>query len=127
MKQPSVFNRKGTSILISLFVVFSVFILLSATIFKQANSDYQNQINLLDRQAYFSSRSAMQHFMLKYKLFPTELYDAVEISQGKNPLFDFSEFPTVDRNGVEIYRTKYEILKTGESDFTNQNVMIIYI
>ena len=32
----------------------------------------------------------------------------------------------VDRNGAEIDRTKYEILKAGESDFTNQNVNQIF-
>jgi hypothetical protein len=35
----------------------------------------------------------MQHFLLKARLFPTELYDAVEFKQGKNPYMDFTEFP----------------------------------
>ena len=41
-------------------------------------------------QARFLARGAQNHFLLKLKLLPAELYDAVSYAVGKNPYFDFS-------------------------------------
>ena len=40
-------------------------------------------------QALYVARGAQQHALLKFRLMPTELYDAVAFSIGKNPLYDF--------------------------------------
>ena len=85
-------NKKGSAIVIAVFFAFCMLILLGAMVFRQSSTKSHNQISILDKQALLAARSAMQHFLLKAKLFPTELYDAVEISQGKNPLFNFTEY-----------------------------------
>lgn len=41
-------------------------------------------------QAQYLAKGAHNHFLLKFKLLPTELYDAVSYAVGKNPYFDFS-------------------------------------
>ncbi|MCK9455979.1 MAG: hypothetical protein PHF08_01805 [Candidatus Riflebacteria bacterium] len=85
-------TKRGMAIVISLVVSFCLLLLFVALNMRQSSTASHNQITLQERQALFSARAAMQHFLLKIKLFPTELYDAVELAQGKNPIFDFSEF-----------------------------------
>ena len=87
-------KRKGSALVIALVFSFCMLIMLGAMVFRSTNTSSHNQLTILDKQAFFAARSAMQHFLLKAKLFPTELYDSVEISQGKNPLFNFTEFPS---------------------------------
>jgi hypothetical protein len=93
---------------------------MGALVFRQSSTASHNLINLIEKQAFFASRSAIQHFLLKAKLFPTELYDAVEISKGKNPLFNFTEFP--DHNNFE------ECFGIGIPDvYTNKDDQLITI
>ena len=96
-------DKKGSALVIALFFAFCMLIMIGAMVFKQSNTASHNQISLLDKQAFFAARASMQHFLLKAKLFPTELYDAVEISQGKNPLFNFAEFENVTDTGNELF------------------------
>lgn len=96
-------KRRGAAIVIAIFFSFCMLVLIGSMVFRQSNTASHNQLNLLDKQAFFAARSAMQHFLLKAKLFPTELYDAVELSQGKNPIFNFAEFPPEDESGNELY------------------------
>lgn len=96
-------KRRGAAIVIAIFFSFCMLVLIGSMVFRQSNTASHNQLNLLDKQAFFAARSAMQHFLLKAKLFPTELYDAVELSQGKNPIFNFAEFPLEDESGNELY------------------------
>ncbi len=85
--------KKGMAIIIVIFFAFSLMILLVSMSFQHRNLAQHNKMSLREQQAYFAGRSAMQHFLLKARLFPTELYDAVEFMQGKNPYMDFTEFP----------------------------------
>ena len=119
-------NKKGSAIVIAIFFAFCMLILLGAMVFRQSSTKSHNQISILDKQALLAARSAMQHFLLKAKLFPTELYDAVEISQGKNPLFNFTEFPAQDDNGNELFEEFFggganlyvkRKLNTGDNDY----------
>lgn len=96
-------NRRGSAIVIAIIFTFCMFLLLGTMVFRQSTTASHNQISLSEKQATFACRSAIQHFLLKAKLFPTELYDAVEISQGKNPLFNFTEFPSQDHYGNELF------------------------
>ncbi len=41
-------------------------------------------------QSYFIARAGIEHAMLKIKYLNRELYDAVCMSQGRNPLFNYS-------------------------------------
>jgi hypothetical protein len=85
-------QNSGIAIVVAVFFAFCMLILFVAMMFRQSNTALHNQLTIDERQAFFAARAAMQHFLLKAKLFPTELYDAVEISQGKNPLCTFAEF-----------------------------------
>lgn len=113
-------NRRGAAIVIAIFFAFCMLIILGSMLFRQSSTSGQNQKSLLNQQAFFAARSAMQHFLLKAKLFPTELYDAVEISQGKNPLFNFTEFsPTLDdgNEAFEEYQGRPNVyVKRGSSE-----------
>lgn len=101
-------SKKGSALIIALVFSFCMMIVLGTMVFRQTTTSSHNKLNLLNKQAFFAARSAMQHFLLKAKLFPTELYDAVEISQGKNPLFNFTEFPSEDSDGREAFEESLE-------------------
>ena len=117
--------KKGSALVIALVFAFCMFIMLGAMLFRQSSTASSNKISLLDKQAYFAARSAMQHFLLKAKLFPTELYDAVEISQGKNPLFNFAEFESKNENGEDIFQELIGypniFVVKGESELDSNN------
>ncbi len=129
--------KRGSALVIAIFFVFCMFIMFGAMVFKQTSTSSHNQISLQDKQAFFAAKSAMQHFLLKAKLFPTELYDAVEISQGKNPLFNFTEFSSIDeKTGNEVFEeyfgrpNLYVKIKTPEnaaSDFCNGKPRYYYM
>jgi len=103
--------RSGMAIVIALFFAFSMMIMFVGLLTMNRQTAGHNRAALQQAQAYFAARAALQHFMMKAKLCPTELYDAVEFTQGKNPLFDFSEFPSVynGANAFAPYTTNSEI------------------
>ncbi|MDD3146425.1 MAG: hypothetical protein PHD82_03905 [Candidatus Riflebacteria bacterium] len=74
-------SRRGVAIVIALFFCFCMLILFVSMMFRQTSTAGHNQLTIQERQAFFAARAAMQHFLLKAKLFPTELYDAVEFAQ----------------------------------------------
>ena len=96
-------NRRGVAIVIALFFAFVMAVLFAAMMFRQKSTAGHNQLSIQDRQAYFAARAAMQQFLLKAKLFPTELYDAVELMQGKNPLCSFAEYRGTDKSGRKVF------------------------
>lgn len=96
-------NRSGMAIIIALFFSFCMLILFVSMMYRQSSTAHHNRITLQERQAFFAARAAMQHFLLKAKLFPTELYDAVEFKQGKNPLANFSEFESTTALGQSAF------------------------
>jgi hypothetical protein len=96
-------KNSGIAIVVAVFFAFCMLILFVAMMFRQSSTALHNQLTIDERQAFFAARAAMQHFLLKAKLFPTELYDAVEISQGKNPLCAFAEFEGTTENGQPAF------------------------
>ena len=60
---------------------------------KQSNR--QNQTNVEQLQSYFIARAGAEHVMLKIKYLHRELYDAICMYQGRNPLFDFSQITSL--------------------------------
>lgn len=87
-------------------IVFSLclMVLFTTMTFHHRSVAGRTKLSLRDQQAYFAARAAMQHFLLKARLFPTELYDAVEFKQGKNPYFDFAEFPFRNEDGQPAFQ-----------------------
>ncbi|MBP7635838.1 hypothetical protein KBA41_16870 [Candidatus Ozemobacteraceae bacterium] len=116
-------KRRGMAIVIVLFFAFCLMILVASMFFQHRNVAGHNRLNLQNQQAFFAARAAIQHILLKAKLFPTEFYDAVEFSQGKNPLCDFSEIPGTDSQGRQVFKplqgfsgVYYRVLPSEERD-----------
>ncbi|GAB4281356.1 MAG: hypothetical protein Kow0029_26380 [Candidatus Rifleibacteriota bacterium] len=86
-------SKRGMAIVVVIFFSFALMIMFASMFFQHRSVAGRNKLSLREQQAYFAARAAMQHFLLKARLFPTELYDAVEFKQGKNPYMDFTEFP----------------------------------
>ena len=97
-------SRRGMALLIVLVFSLCMLVLFASISFQHRSVAGRNKLNLRDQQAFFAARAAMQHFLLKARLFPTELYDAVEFMQGKNPYFDFSEFPYRSDDGKVAFQ-----------------------
>jgi hypothetical protein len=100
---PSKSSRKGIAIVLALVVSFVMLVMFLALNMRQSTTAAHNKLTLQDRQATFAARAAMQHFLLKIKLFPTELYDAVELFQGKNPMCDFTEFDQKNEMNEDVF------------------------
>ena len=61
--------KNGSALVIAIFFVFCMFIMFGAMVFKQTSTSSHNQLSLQSKQAVFAAKSAMQHFLLKAKLF----------------------------------------------------------
>lgn len=55
------------------------------------DSNAQTQTNMEQLQSYFIARAGVEHAMIKVKYLNRELYDAMCMQQGRNPLFDYSQ------------------------------------
>lgn len=96
-------KNNGVAIVVAVFFAFCMLVLFVAMMFRQSSTAHHNQLTIDERQSFFAARAAMQHFLLKVKLFPTELYDAVELAQGKNPLCTFAEFEGATESGESAF------------------------
>jgi len=125
-------NRKGMAIIIVIVFAVTLLVLFASMSFQHRSVAGRTKVSLRDHQAHFAARSGMQHFLLKSRLFPTELYDAVEFMQGKNPYFEFSEFPfrTSDNKAafqqLPAYSGVYKRIIPEESDASGR-IRFFYI
>ncbi len=82
-------RRRG----IAIFIVMIVALILGAIVAilwkSSAPSGTQAEQSFEKRQAEYLAKGAQQHALLKCRLLPTELYDAVSYSIGRNPYYDF--------------------------------------
>lgn len=53
------------------------------------NNNKQLETSMAQLQSYFIARAGVEHVMLKVKYLHRELYDAVCLYQGRNPLFNY--------------------------------------
>lgn len=97
-------SRNGMAIIIVIVFSLCLLVLFTTIMFHHRSVAGRTKLSLRDQQAYFAARAAMQHFLLKARLFPTELYDAVEFKQGKNPYFDFTEFSFRNKDGQAAFQ-----------------------
>jgi hypothetical protein len=88
----SIKNRRGMAIVVALAFAFCLLLMILGMWVSQRNVATQNRLFHQQQQAFFAARSAMQHFLVKSRLTPTELYDAVSFTQGKNPFFGFNQY-----------------------------------
>lgn len=97
-------ERRGMAIIIVMVFALCLLVMFGSMSFHHRSVAGRTKLSLRDQQAFFAARAAMQHFLLKARLFPTELYDAVEFKQGKNPYFDFTEFPFRNEDGQAAFQ-----------------------
>lgn len=91
-------KKKGMAI--PLVLIFATIMgIVSLFLFKSAQSyNRQNLTSFNQLQSYFIARAGVEHAMLKIKYLNRELYDAICLSQGRNPLFDFSQIQSTEIN-----------------------------
>jgi len=83
-------SKNGIAIFLVVMVGALVGVFVAIVVYHQSTVRQQTATHLEGVQAQILARSAQQHFLLKFGLLPTELYDATSYSAGKNPFFDFS-------------------------------------
>ncbi|HNX76983.1 MAG TPA: hypothetical protein PLM07_05885 [Candidatus Rifleibacterium sp.] len=89
-------NKKGMAI--PLVLIFATVLgLLSTYIIKNTQQyNRSNQMSFAQLQVHFVARAGVEHAMLKIKFLHRELYDAICLAQGRNPLFDFTQIKNLD-------------------------------
>lgn len=121
-------RRRGVAIV----VVMIVALVLGALAAILWTSDEAPQIEQTFEkfQAEFLAKGAQQHALLKCRLLPTELYDAVSYSIGRNPYYDFgvglkepldnSTIASALISDVDASRMPGPMFYTGEGEVTLQ-------
>ena len=83
--------RKSGMAIPLVLILATILGLVSTAIMKsQQQYNRSNQVSFAQLQSYFVARAGIEHALLKVKYLHRELYDAICLSQGRNPLFDFS-------------------------------------
>ncbi len=97
-------NIKKQGMAIPLVLIFATIMgIVSTFLIKNAqNYNKQNQTSFAQLQSYFIARAGVEHAMIKIKYLHRELYDAICLSQGRNPLFDFSLITNMSSPGDAI-------------------------
>ena len=84
--------RRGSRQGVALFVAVMAALVMGAfatILWTNQGSQRPLEQSFEKRQAEYLAKGAQQHALLKCRLLPTELYDAVSYQIGRNPYFDF--------------------------------------
>jgi hypothetical protein len=94
-------KTKRYGMAIPLVLVFATALGIVATYLIKSTQQYNrsNMTSFAQLQAHFTARAGIEHAMLKIKFLHRELYDAICLAQGRNPLFDFTQ--VTDLNSPE--------------------------
>lgn len=95
-------NKKSRAgMAIPLVLIFATALGIVATYIIKSTMHYNraNVTSFAQLQAHFIARAGIEHAMLKIKYLHRELYDAICLAQGRNPLFDFTQ--VTDLNSPE--------------------------
>lgn len=95
-------NKKAMAIPIVLIFAAIMGIVSSFLIRSARQYNRQNLTSYTQLQSYFVARAGVEHAMLKIKYLHRELYDAVCLYQGRNPLFDYSLIKAMNNPGEAI-------------------------
>ncbi len=100
-------QTKRTGMAIPLVLVFATALGIVATYLIKSTQQYNrsNVTSFAQLQAHFTARAGIEHAMLKIKFLHRELYDAICLAQGRNPLFDFTQI--TDLNAPETAIKSY--------------------
>lgn len=92
-------NRGGVAIFVAVMVCVVIGVMASIVFFHGRDSRRKGAEKRDQVQARFLARGAHNHFLLKFRLLPSELYDAVSYAVGRNPYFNFNlQMDTVTGN-----------------------------
>ena len=82
-------HRRGFAII--MVVVIALMLASFSAVLWHSNRDFEplKEFVIEKKQSEYLAKGAQQHFLLKFRYLPTELYDAVAYSTGKNPYYDF--------------------------------------
>lgn len=100
-------QTKRHGMAIPLVLVFATALGIVATYLIKSTQQYNrsNMTSFAQLQAHFTARAGVEHAMLKIKFLHRELYDAICLAQGRNPLFDFTQ--VTDLNSPETAIKSY--------------------
>ena len=82
--------RSGVAIFVAVMVCVVIGVMVSIVYFHGRDSRRKGAEKRDLAQARFLARGAHSHFLLKFRLLPSELYDAVSYAVGRNPYFNFN-------------------------------------
>lgn len=83
-------RRNGVAIFVVVMVCVVIGVLWSIVHFHGRDARRKGAEKRDGAQARFLARGAQNHFLLKFRLLPAELYDAVSYAMGRNPYFNFN-------------------------------------
>ncbi len=87
-------NRKGSALAFALFIAGVLLVSETFLINQNRSNLIHRKMNIESLQSYFAAKSGVQHVLLKCQIIPTQLYDAASFAKGRNPYFDFGQYPT---------------------------------
>jgi len=90
-RKKATFRRHGFAIV--MVVIMAMLLAAFAAILWDAGRQNRSvrEFVVEKKQSEYLAKGAQQHFLLKFRFLPTELYDAVAYSTGKNPYYDFGK------------------------------------
>ncbi len=97
-------KKKNFGMAIPMVLVFATALGILATYIIKNTQQYNrsNLTSFAQLQGHYIARAGIEHAMLKIKYLHRELYDAVCMAQGRNPLFDFSQITDLDNPASAI-------------------------
>ncbi len=110
---PCLLENKKSGMAIPLVLLFATVLGLLATytIKNAQNYNESNRTSYGQLQVYFLARAGVEHALLKTRYMQRELYDAICLSQGRNPLFDYTSIRTetgvVSQSNLENAVSRY--------------------
>ncbi|MDD3001168.1 MAG: hypothetical protein PHF29_05380 [Candidatus Riflebacteria bacterium] len=123
-------TRLGMAIPLVLALAGALGLLATYTIKSTQNHNKSNLTSYAQLQAHFIARAGTEHALLKTRFMHRELYDAICLSQGRNPLFDYSAVKTeggvVTQATLEAAVSKYNpgpVFLYTIGEFTNSGLL----
>lgn len=116
-------RRQGMAIPLVLLFATVLAVIGTVLIKTTRQTNRQNLTSYNQLQAHFVARAGMEHALLKIKYLQRELYDAICLSQGRNPLYDFSRPISATNPGPAFLYTAGEFSPNGffTPGFTKDN------
>ena len=116
-------KRRGFAIFMVIMIVF-ILASFAAILWHSGRGNRTVREFIIEKkQAEYLAKGAQQHFLLKFRYLPTELYDAVAYSIGKNPYYDFGrphtgsgQLSALDANDAKVNPGPMFFFGTNGSD-----------